>query len=104
MRLEEVARRVMRRLERVKPSGAVNFPIEVKWGSFRHCADTGFDEDRKVFVIRLSRKRLRTRDEVVDTLIHEKAHVLVWFSAPTHHGPEWGIAYARLYRAFHGVR
>jgi len=40
----------------------------------------------------------------VDTLLHEWAHLLCWFNCPEDepHGPEWGIAYARVYRAYIG--
>lgn len=37
--------------------------------------------------------------ETEDTLIHEWAHA---FSGDFTHGPQWGLAYARAYRAFHG--
>lgn len=41
-----------------------------------------------------------SRQEFLDTLIHEWAHTLSWDTAPTsHHGPAWGRAYARCYRA-----
>lgn len=37
----------------------------------------------------------------VDTLIHEWAHALTWHgNDDDDHGPEWGLAYAMLYRAF----
>lgn len=91
----------MARLSRVRPQ--VKLPVEVIWRNMRHFADTSLDADRRKFVIRLSRKRIATRAELEDTLMHEMAHVLAWFSAPSHHGPEWGVAFARLYRAFHRV-
>ena len=37
--------------------------------------------------------------ETEDTLIHEWAHA---YSGDFTHGPQWGLAYARAYRAFHG--
>lgn len=42
-------------------------------------------------------------DWAVDTLLHEYAHVLAW--TPEHmklddHGPEWGLAMSRVYRAY----
>lgn len=41
---------------------------------------------------------------VKDTLIHEWAHAMTWSEHETaeDHGPEWGLAYARLYREFIG--
>jgi hypothetical protein len=34
-----------------------------------------------------------------DTLMHEYAHCLCWFSTQEDHGPEWGVAFSRVYRA-----
>jgi predicted mannosyl-3-phosphoglycerate phosphatase (HAD superfamily) len=34
-----------------------------------------------------------------DTLMHEYAHCLSWFSTQEDHGPEWGVAFSRVYRA-----
>ncbi len=37
----------------------------------------------------------------LDTLLHEWAHALTWHgNDKDDHGSEWGLAYARLYRAF----
>lgn len=36
--------------------------------------------------------------ELRDTIVHEWAHAMAWGSE-TEHGPEWGVAYARAYRA-----
>jgi len=34
-----------------------------------------------------------------DSLCHEWAHALSWTAdGPNEHGPEWGVAYARVYR------
>ncbi len=35
-----------------------------------------------------------------DTLLHEYAHALCWESCPDEepHGPEWGVAFSRVYR------
>jgi len=38
-----------------------------------------------------------------DSLLHEWAHAMTWFGADAvrqFHGPEWGLAYAKLYRRF----
>ena len=47
-----------------------------------------------------------TAQETEDTLIHEWSHALAW--RPYHplsgdHGPDWGVWYAQVYRAFYGV-
>jgi len=36
-----------------------------------------------------------------DTLLHEYAHALCWSSCPAgeSHGPEWGVAFSRVYQA-----
>ncbi len=38
----------------------------------------------------------------LETLIHEWAHVISWFGAghKEDHPDDWGLAYARIYRAF----
>jgi len=96
--------RILRRLAKVRPWP--NYPIEVKWGNFRHFAEVDFCYKRNVFVISLSRKRITTWSELLDTLIHEKAHILTWHAVflRSAHGPEWGVAFARLYRAYHRER
>ena len=44
-------------------------------------------------------ERALSRAETVDTILHEWAHA---YSGDFTHGPQWGAAYARAYRAFHG--
>lgn len=44
------------------------------------------------------RTRYVTRSEVEDTIAHEWAHALAW-GLGSNHGPHWGRAYARAYRA-----
>jgi len=44
--------------------------------------------------------------ECEETLIHEWAHVLAWrplHPLNGHHGPEWGIWYAKIYSKYHGI-
>ena len=37
----------------------------------------------------------------LDTLLHEVAHALTWHgNDEDDHGPEWGLAYAKIYRSF----
>ena len=38
--------------------------------------------------------------QAADTLLHEYAHCLAWFSSGEDHGPEWGVAFSRCYKAF----
>lgn len=53
------------------------------------------------FYIRVN--RLLSFQDQMETLLHEWAHAVVWFvvypSGEDHHD-EWGVAYARIYRAF----
>lgn len=51
------------------------------------------------FYIRVRRDDLAVE---LDTLVHEVAHVLCWDTDDDHseHGPEWGVAYAKVYRAY----
>lgn len=81
------------------------FPIELRWNRLRFWGDSSFDPDNGNFVIRLSRNRIRTMGELEDTLIHEYAHVLAWFSNERqHHGPVWGVTYAAAYCAYYRTR
>ena len=43
-----------------------------------------------------------TKDEMVETLIHEWAHLLSWGKDEDDHGDNWGIALALLYRTILG--
>jgi hypothetical protein len=48
----------------------------------------------------ISLRASQTYNELVDTLCHEWAHALAWDDDPLDdHPDEWGIAYARVYRA-----
>ena len=56
---------------------------------------------KNCFFISINRnKSLATK---LDTLLHEWAHTLTWFGADQkeHHSDEWGLWYAKIYRAFH---
>lgn len=54
----------------------------------------------KLFEIRIS--KAMSFQERIDTLLHEWAHMLAWNSPNPNedHGPEWGVAHARLYTAY----
>lgn len=100
MKLSVVTKRrmLMRFLRQKFP---VRKPITVrrvaKLGHPRDQADCEFTG--KNFVIRLRKNQSHVL--LVDSLIHEWAHALTWFGADEDfHGPEWGLAYARIYRAF----
>ena len=63
-------------------------------------ADLGYEGEFYGFLIRINKKKnFETR---VDTLLHEWAHCLAWFGAGQDkiHGPEFGIANARIYDKF----
>jgi len=55
--------------------------------------------DGKHFLITVC-KGLEPR-QAIETLEHEYAHCLAWFSSPEDHGPEWGVAYSRIYSLIH---
>lgn len=66
--------------------------------------DCGFDEERGIFKIRILKNLSETA--AIETLVHEWAHALVWFCAAAclqegDHHSEWGVAYARCYRALY---
>jgi hypothetical protein len=63
-----------------------------------YCGVCTFSADRK-FYIQIDNRQCAQL--ACDSLIHEWAHALTWFSpCNDHHSAEWGIAYARLYRCY----
>lgn len=56
----------------------------------------------KKFVIRITRKI--GNDHAIMHLLHEFAHAISWQENQQidtdDHGPEWGVAYSRVYRTF----
>lgn len=59
----------------------------------------GYCEFRDKFYIFVDRRQVWALQ--IDTLLHEWAHALTWHgNDDDDHGPEWGLAYAKLYRAF----
>lgn len=62
---------------------------------------TWWDEDQWLYRIQIDARQ--PMHAVIDTLIHEWAHAMVWDASVDErydaHGPIWGVAYARAYRA-----
>lgn len=63
------------------------------------------EKDGRQFVIRVNPGLTETETE--DALIHEWAHMMTW--RPHHpliqaHGPEWGVAFAMVYRSYYEVQ
>ena len=61
-----------------------------------------FSSKKSQFLIQIERKL--GVDRAIETLVHEWAHAMVWFSPAAEevegdHHSEWGVAYARCYRA-----
>jgi predicted SprT family Zn-dependent metalloprotease len=58
--------------------------------------------EKKKFHIRI--EKLLSNDAAIDTLLHEWAHILLWNEASVlkldDHGPEWGVAYSRVWLEF----
>ena len=77
------------------------YPVTIRRTSFRekfHGYTVFLDDDLR-FVIRVRIDQSTALQ--IDTLIHEYAHVLAWFGLDEDvHAEEWGVAYARIYRAF----
>lgn len=86
-------------------------PVRVRspWRDCGHFGLTNLSRDGAHFNVTIPRRvrdrstgrvRAVTRQELLDSLCHEWAHVLTWH-ADDHeaHGAEWGRQYARCYRA-----
>lgn len=56
---------------------------------------------RPYFQVRLN---LRHPQWLEETMVHEWAHALAWYSGVQDHGPEWGVAFARCYCAANRTR
>ena len=63
------------------------------------CGECIFNSRHKRFVINIEKRQHNPL--TIDSVLHEWAHALTWFgSDDDHHGPEWGLAYAKIYRRF----
>jgi hypothetical protein len=71
----------------------LRFTVRVVRARLRWWADCGKDE--RGFLIRI-RHGLSGKD-LLDCLAHEWAHAATWDEEQPHHGPRWGVTYARLY-------
>jgi len=72
------------------------YPTRKLGGDNGDCAFAG-----STFRIRVNRNK--SFNMMVDTLLHEYAHAMVWYEWDEEDDPhiaEWGVAYAKLYRAF----
>lgn len=95
--------RLSRSVEVLKDEVPLDLPVRVtrpkkmqEWGTCEKLADP----DR--FLIRVHKEL--DPDWAVAILVHEWAHARTWVEDPRldHHGPEWGVAYARCYQALFG--
>lgn len=79
------------------------YPIYIRSEEIRngdYDGDARFVSRDKQFFIRINSRRPLSAK--IDTLLHEWAHCLVWFGADQKedHSDEWGLWYAKVYRAF----
>jgi hypothetical protein len=79
-------------------------PVHVRRCALSVCGHTfGWTDTKSCAQLTIKvRKGMCPRCQI-DTLLHEWAHALTWFGADAEyedHGPEWGVAYARIYRLF----
>ena len=83
------------------------YPVRVRTRCIKDCGDTTFIDGRGavggLFSIRVNGRK--PFDSRIDTILHEWAHAMTWFGADANiedHGPEWGVAYAKVYKAHTG--
>lgn len=93
----------MRRLrERCKPAHRVAVRLAyLSKDLFGDCHLVTPREGRPYFQVRLNLLHPQWMEE---TLAHEWAHALAWYSGEQDHGPEWGVALARCYCAANRTR
>ena len=63
------------------------------------CAYPALISRKKKHCIVIEIEESLTGQEAIDTLIHEYAHAVAWNRRGSDHGPAWGEAYSRCYRA-----
>jgi len=51
------------------------------------------------FLIKINKKL--SVEHSIDVLLHEIAHAHAWGKDKDHHGPNWGMTYAYIYRFYH---
>lgn len=100
----------LRTLRALRTECPVDWPVRVRkyhrstnkdLRGHRLAACVDWSRDLKSINVSLWTKygRRHVRDEeLVDTLMHEWAHVMT-MASDTPHSPEWGVAYARVYSA-----
>lgn len=75
------------------------YPVRIRSRILSGCSGDCSFENRR-FYIRID--STKEYSEKIDTLLHEYAHALTWFGAgrAEDHSDEWGLWYAKLYRAW----
>ena len=112
MRLSAATRRKYRSaLWELRSECPCAHPVRVRLlpGPSRFFGLSNISRDGGSFNVRLYRRiveadgrtRAVTRQELLDALVHEWAHVLSWSASHRleAHDPSWGVAYARCYQA-----
>jgi len=113
-----VEKRVAQILAYLESKYAAGYPVELKWRKIlidpdepvkcrkEYAAET-YLESGKIIIL-MSRKRNRTYDYAIDTIIHEYAHARDWRHARIEgredrkiHGPEWALYYGEMYTDIH---
>ncbi len=78
-----------------------HYEIRVRSVVMKDYGDTDFCMKTLRFFVRI--KKGQPLGVKLDSLQHEWAHALTWEGADTYieeHSPEWGVAYAKIYRTF----
>ena len=96
--------KIYRQLVRALASEFPDYKVSVR--RVRHIADSAYGDCLKVgqnrFRVRISRSL--DEDSAILNLMHEWAHVLNWPCPFGDHGPEWGVAYSRVYQVWERFR
>ena len=73
-------------------------PVKVRGKAMEDCAETRYERGH----FNVSINSNKSYATMVDSAIHEWAHVLTWFGAGHEelHPEEWGVCYAKLYDAY----
>lgn len=115
-RLDRLFQRTSRRVlaealvEWLRKQFPTPYPVELRWR--KRIADdpygVSYRVGRRLYVV-LSDSACRHKRDVVNVLLHEWAHCMEWrhetMERRRHHDHDdaWGLAYARIYRAWFGA-
>jgi hypothetical protein len=82
----------------LKQCKLATYPLSIRRTQLKCDLDGQCELQKELFVIKINKKL--TEYHAIDVVIHEVAHAVAWEKDKDIHGPNWGKAYAKVYRIF----